>query len=289
MNTKLNFKALPAVILLPASAFASTPTAELYSNIFRDAYFWLFLLVAVLLLLAYYSVKRAFDTIAAVMNPKTASADSLEATELEAEEKESAFMRWYKGFAGLKPMAKEKDMLLDHDYDGIMELDNALPPWWLYGFYVTIAIAVGYLLHYHVLGTGKLQMDEYRAEIQRAEVEVAAYFEKLGGMVDENNVTLVEDAGRLANGKTIYQNNCVACHAADGGGGVGPNLADEYWIHGGSINDIFRIIKYGATDKGMIAWKDLLGPQDMQDVASYIMSFQGTEPANPKEPQGEKM
>jgi cytochrome c oxidase cbb3-type subunit 3 len=285
MNTKLNPKALIALLVLPASAFASS--ADLYSGLIKDPYFWLFLMVAVLLLLAYYSVKRAFDTIAKKMRPELSTEEAEEA-EL-ADEPQGAFAKWYQNFAGLKPMSKEKDMLLDHEYDGIRELDNSLPPWWLYGFYVTILIAVGYLLHYHVLGTGKLQIEEYKAEIANAEASVAAYFEKLGGMVDETNVTVVEDDARLANGRKIYEINCVACHAADGGGGVGPNLADEYWIHGGTINDVFRIIKYGAADKGMIAWKDLLGPADMQDVASYILTFQGTEPANPKAPQGEKM
>lgn len=285
MNTKLNPKALIALLAFPASVFASN--ADFYSGLIKDPYFWLFLMVGALLLLAYYSVKRAFDTIAKKMRPELQTEEVEEST--LAVESQSAFAKWYQNFAGLKPMSKEKDMLLDHEYDGIKELDNSLPPWWLYGFYVTIFIAVGYLFHYHILGTGKLQLEEYKSEIANAEASVAAYFEKMGGMVDETNVTLVEEDARLANGRKIYQANCVACHAADGGGGVGPNLADEYWIHGGTINEVFKIIKYGAAEKGMIAWKDLLGPADMQDVASYVLGFQGTEPANPKDPQGTKM
>jgi cytochrome c oxidase cbb3-type subunit III len=285
MNTKLNPKALIALLAFPASVFASN--ADFYSGLIKDPYFWLFLMVASLLLLAYYSVKRAFDTIAKKMRPELQTEEVEEST--LAVESQSAFAKWYQNFAGLKPLSKEKDMLLDHEYDGIKELDNSLPPWWLYGFYVTIFIAVGYLFHYHILGTGKLQLEEYKSEIANAEASVAAYFEKMGGMVDETNVTLVEEDARLANGRKIYQANCVACHATDGGGGVGPNLTDEYWIHGGTINEVFKIIKYGAAEKGMIAWKDLLGPADMQDVASYVLGFQGTEPANPKDPQGTKM
>jgi cytochrome c oxidase cbb3-type subunit III len=285
MNTKLNPKALIALLAFPASVFASN--ADFYSGLIKDPYFWLFLMVGSLLLLAYYSVKRAFDTIAKKMRPELQTEEVEEST--LAVESQSAFAKWYQNFAGLKPLSKEKDMLLDHEYDGIKELDNSLPPWWLYGFYVTIFIAVGYLFHYHILGTGKLQLEEYKSEIANAEASVAAYFEKMGGMVDETNVTLVEEDARLANGRKIYQANCVACHATDGGGGVGPNLTDEYWIHGGTINEVFKIIKYGAAEKGMIAWKDLLGPADMQDVASYVLGFQGTEPANPKDPQGTKM
>ena len=291
MNDKSIFKPLlPVLILAPAATYASTP-AEFFYGIFSDAYFWLFVLVAVLLGLAYYSVKRAFDEIALHMRPdlaKKAEAEEAVADEAATEESDDSFSRWYRWFSGLKPMSKEKDLQLDHEYDGITELDNSLPPWWLYGFYVTIGFAVVYLVYFHMLG-GPLSSDEYRAEMECAEADVAAYFERMGGMVDETNVTIVEDDRRLANGAKIYQANCVACHAADGGGGVGPNLTDDYWIHGNTINDVFKVIKYGVIEKGMTPWRNQLSATDMQDVASYVLTLVGTEPANPKEPQGEKM
>lgn len=292
MNIKQPIKPLLLLALLLPSATYASPSAELFYGIFNDAYFWLFMLVALLLALAYYSVKRAFDTIELAMRPDLAKkkAEALEAEEasVDAEESGDALSRWYKWFAGLKPMSKEKDLQLDHEYDGITELDNSLPPWWLYGFYVTIGFAVIYLVYFHIMD-GPSSSEEYRAEMERAEADVAAYFERIGGMVDETNVTEIDDDRRLANGRDIFQTNCVACHAADGGGGVGPNLTDEYWIHGNTISDVFRVIKYGVVEKGMTPWRNQLSATEMQDVASYVLTLVGTEPANPKEPQGEKM
>ena len=277
---------LVSAVILPATTFAS-PAGAFFYELFNDPYFWLFLLVGALLLLAYVSVRNAFNTLKRVMRP------DLVKSEEEIAEKASAgstgtLARWYKKLSGLKPMEKEKDLMLDHDYDGIRELDNSLPPWWLYGFYITIAISVVYMLHFHVFKTGALSEEEYRVAMEKAEVEVEAYFESIGGAVNEDNVTLVEDDRRLANGKKLFDANCAVCHAHDGGGGVGPNLADEYWIHGGSINDVFRVIKHGVPAKGMVPWKDILGATDIQDVASYVLTLQDNEPANPKAPEGDK-
>jgi len=184
------------------------------------------------------------------------------------------------------PIEEEEAILTDHDYDGIRELDNNLPPWWKYLFYVTIVFAVVYLYYYHVSATGKLQIEEYTQELAIAEKEKEAYMKLAANSIDETNVKLSDEKG-IEKGQALYQQNCAACHGAAGEGGVGPNLTDPYWIHGGGIKNVFKTIKYGVPQKGMISWKAQLSPSAMQDVASYIISIQGTNPANGKEPQGD--
>lgn len=190
----------------------------------------------------------------------------------------------------MKPVGskEEKELMLDHSYDGIVELDNHMPPWLANVFYITIAFGIGYFVYYSVLGLGKTQLEEYAEEQRIAAIKIEAYKANLLDLIDENTVEFDQSASALAAGKSIYDMNCAACHASDGGGGVGPNFTDEYWIHGGSINDIFRIVKYGVPAKGMIPWDDQLSPEEMQQVSSYIKTLVGTTPANPKEPQGEK-
>lgn len=185
------------------------------------------------------------------------------------------------------PMDKEAEILTDHEYDGIRELDNNLPPWWKYGFYLTIIFAVYYLFDYHVLHTSPLSGQEYQQQMVEAENLKKERLKVAGANVDENTVTLLADAGMIASGKGIYDGNCASCHGAAGEGLVGPNLTDEYWLHGGGIQNIFKTIKYGVPAKGMIAWQSQLNPEAMQKVASYIMTLQGTKPANAKAPQGE--
>lgn len=188
------------------------------------------------------------------------------------------------------PVEKEGDILLDHNYDGIRELDNNLPPWWVYGFYLTIGIAVVYMLYFHVLDYGPSSHEEYEIEMAEAEQAVQEFLATQANLVDETNVTLLSDDSSLELGKEIFQVNCIACHLEHGGGGpmsVGPNLTDEYWLHGGSITDVFSTIKYGVPEKGMISWQSQLRPAEMQQVASYVLSLQGTNPPNAKDPQGD--
>ncbi len=185
------------------------------------------------------------------------------------------------------PVEKEKDILLDHEYDGIKELDNNLPPWWKYLFYVTIIFSFIYMLHYHVLGTGKLSDEEYKAEVEYAELQLAM-FTGVSTVIDETTVKLLTEPAALFSGKEIYGKNCAACHGQRGEGLVGPNLTDEYWIHGGSISDIFVVVRDGIPEKGMLPWRGLLSPSQMQDVSSYVISMYGTDPPNAKAPEGEK-
>ncbi len=182
---------------------------------------------------------------------------------------------------------QEKDILLDHDYDGIQELDNSLPPWWKYGFYLTIIVSFIYIYRFHVSHDGQSQQEEYATEMQKGEDDKAAYLAKSANNVDENTVTMLSDAAEIGAGKELFSKNCVACHLPDGGGSVGPNLTDEYWLHGGSIKNVFKSIKYGWQDKGMKSWKDDFSPKQIQQLASFVKSLKGTKPATPKAPQGE--
>lgn len=187
------------------------------------------------------------------------------------------------------PVEREKDVMLDHDYDGIRELDNSLPPWWVYMFYLTIFFAVAYIFHYHLLGTGKLSAAEYQTEVENARIAQLAHqkaLEAKGEGLDLTKLVALTDASSIESGKSIYTTNCVTCHGKAGEGGVGPNLSDAYWIHGGDIKDIYNTVSNGVLAKGMVAWKTMLKPQKIHEVSSYILTFQGTNPPNAKAQEG---
>jgi len=195
-------------------------------------------------------------------------------------------LSWWDKFNRFKPVGQEMDLDLGHDYDGIRELDNRLPPWWLYGFYCTIIFAGVYLWRYHVAHTAPLSGEEFQIAMQQAEVQKAAYLKKAANNIDENSVKLLTGEGDLAAGKAVFETTCFACHGKAGEGGVGPNLTDEYWLHGGSIQELFKTIKYGWPEKGMKSWKDDYSPSQIAQIASYVKTLVGTHPANPKPPQG---
>jgi cytochrome c oxidase cbb3-type subunit 3 len=193
----------------------------------------------------------------------------------------------YKKLLGSKPIEQEGEIILDHNYDGIKELDNKLPPWWVYMFYATILFAVIYLFRFHVYNDYTQDM-EYEMEVAEARAAIEEYKKTAKDLVDINTVELLTDAADLAAGKAIFTTNCVVCHMADGGGGIGPNLTDEYWILGGGIKNVFKTISEGGRDgKGMISWKQTLSPAEMAQVSSYLLTFQGKEAANPKAPEGD--
>ncbi len=179
----------------------------------------------------------------------------------------------------------EAPILTDHEYDGIQELDNPAPAWFQFLFYITIAIAVVYMFVYHISGKQNSSVDEYIQEMTVAQAQKDELI-RTGALINENNASVLTDAADLEKGKEIFTANCVNCHAADGGGTVGPNLADDYWIHGGGIKNVFSTIKYGVPAKGMITWQNQLNPKQIQQVASYILTFKGTKPAAPKAPEG---
>lgn len=183
---------------------------------------------------------------------------------------------------------EEGELMLDHDYDGIKELDNVLPPWWVYLFYITIIFGLVYMVRFHVI-KDYTQAEEFEIAMEKARFEVEEYKKTAKDLIDISNVTLLTDASELATGKKIYMDNCAACHKPDGGGSIGPNLTDEYWILGGDIQSVFKtVLEGGREGKGMVSWKGILKPSEMQQVSSYILSLQGTNPSDAKAAEGEK-
>jgi len=180
----------------------------------------------------------------------------------------------------------KEPLLLDHEADGIKELDNNLPRWWVWLFYLTIIFAAVYLIYYHVLHIGDLQAAEFDKEWKRGEEiksAVLAKFESSIGTLQPST-----DSGILNQGRQTFLNMCAPCHRPDGGGLVGPNLCDDYWIHGSNFVDNVKIIVNGVPEKGMITWKGVLKPGDIQAVASYLYTLRGTHPPNPKPPENQQ-
>ncbi len=209
---------------------------------------------------------------------------------LTTEEKDSQndwFKNLMKVLTKTKPMEQEEDILMDHAYDGIRELDNDLPPWWVYGFYASIIFAIGYLGYYHLMD-GDDQIQLFNQEMAQAKIDVEEYKKTAKNLIDASTVELMTNDVDLASGKTIFAEKCVACHLADGGGSIGPNLTDEYWILGGGIKNVFTTVSEGGRDgKGMIPWKSELKPSEIAQVSSYLLSLQGTTPAKGKAAEGD--
>jgi cytochrome c oxidase cbb3-type subunit 3 len=173
---------------------------------------------------------------------------------------------WWSKMNKFRPAHEEVQIDLGHSYDGIRELDNRLPPWWLYGFYVTIIFAGIYLWRYHISHSAPSSQEEYQIAMVKAEEQKEAYLKKAAANIDENTVRLLTQAADIQ---------------------AGPNLTDEYWLHGGSVKDIFKTIKYGVPEKGMKSWKEDFSPKQLAQLSSYIKSLKGTNPPNAKEKQGE--
>ena len=245
----------------------------------------LFLFLVLLILIAIEAIIGALENV--MMHRMDEEA---KARYLADKEKTYQFTWWKKLYAKMtdsKAIEDEGEIILDHNYDGIKELDNNLPPWWIYSFYISIIFAAVYLLRYHVFDAPS-QLEEFETEMAEARAAVEEYKKTAKNLVDANTVSILTDASDLNAGKAIWDTNCVACHMADGGGGIGPNMTDEYWILGGGINNIFNTISEGGRDgKGMIAWKQQLKPLEIAQVASYLLTFQGTTPANPKAAEGD--
>lgn len=207
-----------------------------------------------------------------------------------AQEKEHEFS-WFKKIVDKlmdsAPLEKEAEIIMDHNYDGIQELDNTLPPWWKYGFYASIVFAIIYLVRFEILGADN-QYVELEKEVAAATIAIEEYKKTAKDLIDADNVVLLTEASDLKAGEGIYNTLCVACHRMDGGGGIGPNLTDEYWILGGGIKNIFNTISEGGrSGKGMVSWKQSLKPSEIQQVASYVMSLSANNPVDGKDPEGE--
>tara|TARA_R110001592_G_scaffold91412_4_gene267614 strand:+ start:69 stop:980 length:912 start_codon:yes stop_codon:yes gene_type:complete len=205
-----------------------------------------------------------------------------------SKEKESSwFAKTWMKWNALKPLEEEQDIMLDHDYDGIKELDNHLPPWWKALFYLSVVYAVIYLMVFHVFKTSPLQEEEYEIEMALALAAKNDIEQTIVVDFDESNVPFTDDAEALADGKKFFEGQCGMCHKADGGGLAGPNLTDDYWRHGGSMTNIYNVIKNGVPSTAMIAWESRLNPIRLQNVASYVKSLRGTNPAGALPPDGE--
>jgi cytochrome c oxidase cbb3-type subunit III len=184
-------------------------------------------------------------------------------------------------------MSEEKDpLLLDHEIDGIQELDNNLPRWWVWLFVLTTIFAFGYMMYFHVLRIGDLQAVEYTKEAKEGDAIKATALAKFEASL--STLQPSQDADVLASGKSTFLRMCAPCHRADAGGLVGPNLCDDYWIHGSTFGDNLKVIVNGVPQKGMLTWKGVLKPNEIHAVASYIYTLRGTHPVNPKAPENQQ-
>ncbi len=246
---------------------------------------FVFFMMALTIIILYIS----FNKLVRSMVPAAPRKEKKKAPKSEAKEKKPGLWTRFdrKFLTRGVPVEKEADVLMHHDYDGIRELDNKLPPWWVWSFYITIIWACFYMLHFHVSGTGKSSAEEYEAEMASAAMEKEELMRMNADLVTAENVTMLTDAGMISAGKEIYKVNCAVCHLESGGGQVGPNLTDDHYIHGGGMGNLFEVISEGVPAKGMIAWKAQLTPKQIQQVSSYLMTLIGTNPPGAKEPQGE--
>lgn len=284
----LIFKICSVTILLTIPKFAFSAKAKMHPGFYDDLAIYLVggagLLVIFTSLFVLYRLLNSVVRIGEVEEQRKLGLDP------STIEKPSWWKRFSRSVSNAVPLEKEDEILLNHNYDGIQELDNNLPSWWVYGFYSTIVIAIFYMGFYHFSSYAQSSHDEYALEMKVAKEGIERYLAQQANSVDETNVIALFDPNDLAAGKDIFNANCSACHMASGGGApgsVGPNLTDEYWLHGGGIKNIFKTVKHGVPDKGMIAWKTQMRPADIHKVSSYILSLQGTNPPNAKEPQGE--
>lgn len=255
-------------------AFIKFPMVALFLGVF------LFLLIAIEIVIDAVD-KVTYHLLTDEQKKQLAEAQSVSFTE----------SKWYQNIVSKltssKEIEREEDIMLDHDYDGIKELDNVLPPWWVYLFYGTIIFAAVYLVRFHIIGD-YTQAEEFNKEVELAELEKSKLPKDAAEEVSYETVVVLTDATSLAKGKEIFTNACAACHKVDGGGLVGPNLTDKHWINGGGIKNVFKLISEGSKNNpSMVAWKANLSSKDIQSVASYVLSLQGSNPPGGKPAEGE--
>ena len=255
-------------------AFIKFPMVALFLGVF------LFLLIAIEIVIDAVD-KVTYHLLTDEQKKQLSEAQSVSFTE----------SKWYQNMVSKltrsKEMEREEDIMLDHDYDGIKELDNVLPPWWVYLFYGTIVFALVYMIRFHVMNEYD-QEQEFKNEVELAELEKSKLPKSAADEISYETVVAVTDATSLAKGKEIFNNACAACHKADGGGLVGPNLTDKHWINGGGIKNVFKLISEGSKNNpSMVAWKANLSAKDIQSVSSYILTLEGSNPPDAKAAEGE--
>jgi cytochrome c oxidase cbb3-type subunit III len=178
----------------------------------------------------------------------------------------------------------QNDRLVDHSYDGIQEYDNPMPRWWVTVFWLTIVFSILYYVNPMGMGRGHGMMADYNADMAAFR---ALHPQNTGGGDPVQLLAAAKKPFEVSQGKILFSAKCAACHAADGGGAIGPNLTDNAWLHGGAIDSIYATVSNGVLAKGMPAWGKLLKPDELEEVVAYVWTLRGTTPAKPKEPQGE--
>ncbi len=287
-------KLIPVYVRIPVILFIIAFAIECFVDsgdkpaIMTNPFVAILLGAVLLILIALEIVLNAFDNITySIMSEEQRKKYDAKAIQTKSLTDLPAYKRIIKALTRSGEISDEESLLLEHDYDGIKELDNVLPPWWVYLFWGTIIWGVGYFAYYHVFD-GENQYEEYERKNTEALLAIEEWKKTAPDLVDASNVVLLTKEADISAGKAIYMQSCVACHLADGGGSIGPNLTDEYWILGGGVKNIFHTISEGGREgKGMIPWKSELKPLQIQQVASYIISLGGTTPAQGKEPEGE--
>lgn len=176
------------------------------------------------------------------------------------------------------------DKLLDHSYDGIQEYDNPMPRWWVWVFWATIVFVPLYYILPSPFGEGEGKIAQYEADV--AKHQASQPVQQAPAVTDDALRRLVADRAALEDGKTVFAANCAACHRADAGGMIGPNLTDDAWIHGGAPTQVHHTISVGVLEKGMPPWERILKPEQLNHVTAYVLSLRGSNPPNPKAPEG---
>ncbi|MBS1958559.1 MAG: c-type cytochrome [Bdellovibrionales bacterium] len=174
--------------------------------------------------------------------------------------------------------------LSDHEYDGIQEFNNPAPFWWQLAFYLSIVFAIGYYAYYEI---GMGESSDQRITEAMYKIKQIQNANKPQGPDEKELNAMLAQAESVDAGKEVFISKCAACHAPDGGGLVGPNLTDQYWLHGkGGISDIYKVVRDGVADKGMPPWGPILKETELKSVVVFVKSLEGRKPAAPKAPQG---
>ncbi len=271
------------LIGVPFASFSQTiATSASVNSDMPVSWVWTMVIICLILLGVVFYVRNLFFQILRSVKPK-------KIVEVATKSEVKEVSKLSKILVDVVPIEREHEIMMDHEYDGIYELDNNLPPWWIWSFYACIVFAVVYLFNYHIIEISPLQEEEYNIEIAEGKRKVAEYLASQKLNVNESNVIMLTASSDLSGGEKIFMENCKACHGAMGEGGIGPNLTDDYWLHGGDIKSVFKIVKYGVQEKGMQSWKKSLSAIQMQQVSSYIKNIKGKAVGmeSAKEPQGE--
>lgn len=284
----LRKKIVLAMALISTSSFAQSSGAS-ETSLLDDPLILFYITAGFLFVVALLVIAVALYMLQALRHmARNAAMERAKKLGIEYKEEPSLWTKFDMWVTNAVPVEKEATVMMDHNYDGIRELDNHLPPWWKWLLYGSIVWSVFYMIAYHVTNSLPLSIEEYDNEVAYAEEQIRKLQAANPGVkIDENTVVFTTEAGALADGKGTFNSICASCHRPDGGGDIGPNLTDPYWKHGGSIQDVFKIVRDGVPNTNMVAWGGALSPEKIQNVSSYLLTMQGTNPPNGKAPEGD--